>query len=127
MAKPRPKLQVKRADQAPGRVTKRLPEIRPCASRHAPECKNPLIVDAHEHNPENPGTNPHPASRRLLSRFLVRRGFRLDLWHLRLRGWLRRLQRRARYIINIVVHAECLPGSVEPSFSVTMLTVVGAR
>jgi hypothetical protein len=147
-AKPRLRGCARRAGQASGRGTQRLLQIRPCASRHAPDFDNPLVVEAQEHNPERPGTNPHPASRRLLSHLLVGKGFGIEVCRSRFRGrlgwrprcrrplrWLRRCPRRCRplrrlrwgrQIVIMEVHAECLRGSVEPSFSVTVLMVVGA-
>ena len=132
---PGPGFQVKPAGQAPGLVTKRLLKIRPCASRQDPNCDNPLVVDAHEYDPEYPGTNPHPASCALLSDLPLGKGYRLGVCHWKFRGRLRwrprhcrplRWRRWGRQAVIMEVYAECSWGYVEPSLSVTVLTVLGA-
>jgi len=91
------KLRVKRAGLASQRSAKGLAQIRPTASRHDPdhdpERDDQFVVDENEDDPESPGTNSHPASRRLLNHFLVGKGLALDACRLRI-PWGNHISRR---------------------------------
>jgi hypothetical protein len=95
-------------------------------SRQVADCENQLVVVNDEDNPESPGTYPQSAPGGLLDYLLVGRDFWLDRcrhWFFSWLGW----QRGAVcYIVGIIVQAECLPGSVKSSLSVTMMVFVGA-